>query len=204
MGLLTTYIHHSELQAIAVPPLISTIHKSPQHPLSLCPACCVFTSRSLETGSNSRNSSTSRLKSFLHSLPSTTQLNQLCPLFITSLHGSHKTPFFCCCGRVRCRGNMFTILLPRNGRGADHRKHQWPLFTEAPLSNGSILQLCLEFTNVGNQPDIELQVVFTDVALCEKIPRRALMRVNFSAPSTGGFPFFVFYPRTETKRMSEK
>jgi hypothetical protein len=34
MDLLTVYKHHSELEAITTPPLISTIHKSPQHPLS--------------------------------------------------------------------------------------------------------------------------------------------------------------------------
>jgi hypothetical protein len=35
LDLLTTYANVSELQAFAVPPLISTIHKSPEHPLSL-------------------------------------------------------------------------------------------------------------------------------------------------------------------------
>jgi hypothetical protein len=35
MDLLTTYTYDSELQAITAPPLISTIHKSQQHPLSL-------------------------------------------------------------------------------------------------------------------------------------------------------------------------
>jgi hypothetical protein len=35
MDLLTTYIHDSKLHAITAPSLISTIHKSPQHPLSL-------------------------------------------------------------------------------------------------------------------------------------------------------------------------
>jgi hypothetical protein len=35
MDVMTTYTHDSELQAITAPPLISTIHKSPQHPLSL-------------------------------------------------------------------------------------------------------------------------------------------------------------------------
>jgi hypothetical protein len=33
--LLPTYTHDLELQAIKAPPLISTIHKSPQHTLSL-------------------------------------------------------------------------------------------------------------------------------------------------------------------------
>jgi hypothetical protein len=35
MNLLITYTHDSELQAITVPLLISTIHKSPQRPLNL-------------------------------------------------------------------------------------------------------------------------------------------------------------------------
>jgi hypothetical protein len=35
MDLLTTYSHDSELQVITAPSLISTIHKSPQHRLSL-------------------------------------------------------------------------------------------------------------------------------------------------------------------------
>jgi hypothetical protein len=34
MDLLTTYTHHLELQPITEPPIISTIHSSPQHPLS--------------------------------------------------------------------------------------------------------------------------------------------------------------------------
>jgi hypothetical protein len=60
MNLLTTYTDDSELPAITAPPLISIIHKSPQHPLSLFPACCIFTSRSLATASNSVESSVSR------------------------------------------------------------------------------------------------------------------------------------------------
>jgi hypothetical protein len=35
MDLLTTYTHDSELQAVTAPPLISTIHKSPQQLLSI-------------------------------------------------------------------------------------------------------------------------------------------------------------------------
>jgi hypothetical protein len=35
LDLLTTYTQDSELQALTAPPLISTIHTSPQHPLSL-------------------------------------------------------------------------------------------------------------------------------------------------------------------------
>jgi hypothetical protein len=57
LDLLTTYIHHSELQVITAPLLIYTIHRSPLHPLSHFPACCVFSSRSLATVSNSGDSS---------------------------------------------------------------------------------------------------------------------------------------------------
>jgi hypothetical protein len=58
MDLLTTYIHHSELQVITAP-LVITIHRTPQHLLSLFPACCVFNSRSLATDSNIGDSATS-------------------------------------------------------------------------------------------------------------------------------------------------
>jgi uncharacterized membrane protein YozB (DUF420 family) len=44
MDLLTIFIHHSELQVITAPLPVSTIHRSPQHPLSSFPACCVFNS----------------------------------------------------------------------------------------------------------------------------------------------------------------
>jgi hypothetical protein len=59
LDLVTTRTHHSELQVIAAPLLISTVHRSPQHPLSLFPACCVFKSHSLAMASNSGNSSAS-------------------------------------------------------------------------------------------------------------------------------------------------
>jgi hypothetical protein len=59
IDLLTTYTHGSELQAVTAPPLISAVHRSPQHLLRLSPACCVFISRSLATASNSGDSSVS-------------------------------------------------------------------------------------------------------------------------------------------------
>jgi hypothetical protein len=48
LDVLNVSTHDSELQAITAPPLISTIHKSPQHTLFVA-ACCVFTSRFLAT-----------------------------------------------------------------------------------------------------------------------------------------------------------
>jgi hypothetical protein len=58
--LLTIYTHHSELQVITAPPLISILYISPQHPLSFFPTSCVFISRSLATTSNSGDSSASK------------------------------------------------------------------------------------------------------------------------------------------------
>jgi hypothetical protein len=54
MDLLTTYTHDSELQAVTAPPPITT---APAKPF---PACCVFTSRSLATASDSGDASASR------------------------------------------------------------------------------------------------------------------------------------------------
>jgi hypothetical protein len=59
MDLLTTYIHHSELQVTTALSIISTLYKSPQHLLNLFPAC-LFISRSLATASNSGDYSASR------------------------------------------------------------------------------------------------------------------------------------------------
>jgi hypothetical protein len=62
MYLLTTYIHHSELQIITTLSLISTLYKLPQYLLSLFSTCCTFISRSLATASNSGDSSASRTR----------------------------------------------------------------------------------------------------------------------------------------------
>jgi hypothetical protein len=60
LDVLTTCTHHSELQVITALSLIFTLYKSPQHPLSPFPTCCVFNSRSLATASNSGDSSAFR------------------------------------------------------------------------------------------------------------------------------------------------
>jgi hypothetical protein len=61
LDLLTTYTHNLLVQIITAQSLISTTHKSPQHLLSLLPAC-VFTSHSLATASNSGDFSVSCAK----------------------------------------------------------------------------------------------------------------------------------------------
>jgi hypothetical protein len=60
LDLLTIYIHHAELEVITALSIISTMRRSPQHSLSLFPACCVFTSRFLAPSSLSGDSSVSR------------------------------------------------------------------------------------------------------------------------------------------------
>jgi hypothetical protein len=72
---LTTYAHDSQVQVIRAPPLISTIHKSPQHPLSLFPVCYVFTSRSWQRLLTVEILKLHALMSFLLSLPCRTKLS---------------------------------------------------------------------------------------------------------------------------------
>jgi hypothetical protein len=74
MDLLTTYTHDWELQAIKAPPLISKIHRLPQHPLSLFQPT-VFTRRSLKTASNDEDFSVSVLTSLLSGEYPTTELS---------------------------------------------------------------------------------------------------------------------------------
>jgi sulfatase maturation enzyme AslB (radical SAM superfamily) len=57
LDLLTTCIQHSEPRLITASLLICTIHRLPQHQLSLYPACCVLYSRTLATAFNSADSS---------------------------------------------------------------------------------------------------------------------------------------------------
>jgi hypothetical protein len=59
MDSLTAYTHDSELQSVTAPPLISTLYKSPQHPLSLCQPA-VLTSHFLVTASDTGDFSASR------------------------------------------------------------------------------------------------------------------------------------------------
>jgi hypothetical protein len=46
-----------------------------------------------------------------------------CPGYNFSARTTQKTRFFYCYVRDRCSGNLFTELLPRNGRGADHTEN---------------------------------------------------------------------------------
>jgi hypothetical protein len=83
------------------------------------PARSVFTSTCLVTASNNGYSSASRLKSSLNSYSLPTVYSCFIVLFITPLHRPSRKHSFqqyiYCCMRIRCRGNVFTELLPRNG-----------------------------------------------------------------------------------------
>jgi hypothetical protein len=94
--LLTTYIHHSELQPITALSLISMLYKSPQQPLSPFPACCVFNSHSLATASNSGDSSASHaqgLSSELNSQLTTNYVPGWQPFHTNLLVFSSQTDF---------------------------------------------------------------------------------------------------------------
>jgi hypothetical protein len=92
-GLVNTFTDHlySRLstKTITRPPLISTIHTSPQHPLSLFPVWCLFTSRTLTTASNIRDSSVSRTQ-VIFSRPPVHNWSEICPLLMVSLHEPHR------------------------------------------------------------------------------------------------------------------
>jgi hypothetical protein len=65
MDLFATYTNDPELQAVTAPPLIT------KAPAKHFPACCVFTSRSLVTASNSGHSSPSKRSSPLFTVSCT-------------------------------------------------------------------------------------------------------------------------------------
>jgi hypothetical protein len=74
INLLTTYTHNSELQATTAPPLISTIHKSPQHSLRLFQPAVSLPAVPWQRFLTMEILQLHALKSFLHRLPYETDL----------------------------------------------------------------------------------------------------------------------------------
>jgi hypothetical protein len=124
MDLKNTYTHDSELQEIRAPPIISTIHKSPQHQLSLFSACCLI-SRYLATASNSRDSSASRAKvlSSQPPLQNSTQLIGPTVLVRTSRHGPHRNHSSTVAYMsVAAEERVYRAVSPTRPRLGPHRK----------------------------------------------------------------------------------
>jgi hypothetical protein len=90
MHLLSTYTNNSELQALTAPPLISARYKSLY--TKPFPACCVSTSRSPATVSNSGDSSAScpQVPSSQPPAQNTTELIAPTVLVITYRNGPHR------------------------------------------------------------------------------------------------------------------
>jgi hypothetical protein len=137
MDLLTTYVHHSELQAIITLSLIYTLYKSLAHAKSSQSSLDVSWQRLLtveilqllalrfliaaaRAELNSLNYSAISSQTPLQSsteLPTLTKLDcPSCLLYNSSARTTSKTPFFCCCVHVCFGWNMFTEPLIRNGR----------------------------------------------------------------------------------------
>jgi hypothetical protein len=115
MDLLTAYTHDSELQAITTPLLISTIQKSPQHPLSLFQSA-VFTSRSLATVLTVEILQLDALKASVHRLPYITHTVAPAVFKITPRHGPRRNiPFPLFLHVDSLIWIVFTEPLPRNG-----------------------------------------------------------------------------------------
>jgi hypothetical protein len=119
---------NSGLHVITAPPLIYTLYKSLHAKSS--PDCIVFTSRSLAMASNSGESSASCAQ--VHSSQPSVQNSLLTdyskrnystissqpPLQSPSCTDRAENTVSnsnSCCVRIRCRRNMFTDPLPRNG-----------------------------------------------------------------------------------------
>jgi hypothetical protein len=114
---LTTYTHDSLSTSNYSATAISIIHKLPQHPLSLFPACCAFTNRSLATASNSGDSSASRAQVLSSQPPIQNSPDSACPLLKTSRHGPHS--FGAHAAYAMSTGVSFPGV-QRPGREADH------------------------------------------------------------------------------------
>jgi hypothetical protein len=94
MDLLTTYIHDSEIQAITAPPLISTIHKLPQHPLSLFHSVMSLPAVPWQRHLTVEILQLHAHKSSIHRLPYRTDWVDPITFKITPLHGPRRnTPF---------------------------------------------------------------------------------------------------------------
>jgi hypothetical protein len=123
----------------------ANIHKLPQHPLSLFQPAVSSPAVPWQRLLTVEILQLRALRSSLHNLPCRTPLNyQLTLPFVYILTWTtQKTQFCFCCVRVSCPWNVFTEPFPRNGSGAEHRKHCSSVVAcmlRALPSNGRFLQ----------------------------------------------------------------
>jgi hypothetical protein len=119
MDLLTTYTHHSELQVIRAPSLISTFYKSPQHLLSLFQAAVSSPAFPWQWLLTVENLHLHTLRFCLHSLIQNSALNWQLPgspkfswrQLLDADHAENNPLYY-------CRG-MFSAPFHSNDRGAD-------------------------------------------------------------------------------------
>jgi hypothetical protein len=140
MDSLTTCTHNSELQVITVPSLISTIHKSPQHPLSLFQPSVLSPAISQQ---QLRTVGIFQLHAFIFCLQQPPMQNSAeltaSPSYLqdnSSAWTTQKTQPFCC-----CRG-MFTMPLHSNGCGVDNIENTPFAAVSLLLHAYSLLQEC--------------------------------------------------------------
>jgi hypothetical protein len=123
IDLLTTYTHDSELQAVTAPPLISTIHKSPQHQLNILQPTVSSPTVPWQRLLTVEILQLHALNSCLHGTELTTDKAPDLSV-ITFRHGPHSkhsssiVASNCCVinNLLPSNGNVFTEPLPRNGR----------------------------------------------------------------------------------------
>jgi hypothetical protein len=117
MDLLTIYAHDWEVQVITAPPLIPTIHKLPQHRLSLFPPAV----SSVVPWQRLLTVEIHALKSSLNRLPYETE--PVAPVVVKIIpradhvQTSRFQQYPCCSASILFCRNMFTEPLPRNVSG---------------------------------------------------------------------------------------
>jgi hypothetical protein len=113
LDLLITCTHESELRAITAPSIISTIHKSPQHPLSLFQPSVSSSAIPWQRLLTVEILQLQALKSSLHRLPyRTDQALTLHLAYNISTRTTQQTQLFYFCVHVCCCGNLFAEPLP--------------------------------------------------------------------------------------------
>jgi hypothetical protein len=140
---LTPCTYHSELQLITALSTIFTLYKSPQHPLNLFPACCVFTSSSLTTASNSGDSSASRAQV----LPSPTLVrNNLPDIPSTELErhlSSSSLPERNCTRHSLAKPQLSSFIPTLHGPNRKHRFQRYHYCCLRIRCRGNMFSRCL-------------------------------------------------------------